>query len=274
MDDELASQLAVIGAGAAGMMAALKAAQHGCDVLLLEKNSDQGCNTQFSGGLLAAANTRFQQAHGIVDSPELMMGDILAKNGGEVDRDVLRVICQRSADAVHFMVDHVGLPLHLEPAIIYTDQSAIRMHATPHEKGVELVAALRQAVLRDGRITFADHTPVVELTEHAGGFRLGTSSGESLRAEAVIVACDGFGANDAMISEFCPEIAGAPFMGSANNTGDAMRWARSLGAALDLMNSYQGHSRFNPGFGTHLAGALPSLGSIVVRAWMRPLPDR
>ena len=47
--------LMVLGAGAAGMMGALAAAQHGQRVLLVDPHMDQANNLAISGGLFPAA---------------------------------------------------------------------------------------------------------------------------------------------------------------------------------------------------------------------------
>ena len=79
---DVVAQVVIVGAGAAGMAAALRASQLESEVLLLEKSVRRGCNSELSGGLLQAAGTRFQAELGIAEGPEDMMADILRKNGG------------------------------------------------------------------------------------------------------------------------------------------------------------------------------------------------
>ena len=55
------------------MVAALAAAKHGVEVLVLEKGAEPAGNTVRSTGLIPAAGTRFQREAGIFDdTPELM----------------------------------------------------------------------------------------------------------------------------------------------------------------------------------------------------------
>lgn len=259
----------VVGAGAAGSIAALVAAQRGADVLLLEKSVRRGTNAQLSGGFLQAAGTRYQQAMGVEDSPELMMADIMKKNGGVANVEVVAEICRRSADYVHFIADHVGLELHLNTTIKWYGHSVFRMHAGPAEQGAELVAALRRAVAAARRIDFVDEARVTGLLEEGGAVvgvhaGIGDGSAEELRASAVILACSGFANNREMLAEYCPDALAATYIGSENATGEGIRWGIAVGADTEFMSAWQGHAHVNPKHGTHLSGGLPYLGSIMV----------
>lgn len=261
--------LIVVGAGAAGTMAALVAARRGASVLLLEKSVLLGTNAQLSGGFLQAAGTRFQRAAGVQDSPELMMADIMAKNGGRADTAVVAEICRRSADYVHFIADHVGLDLHLNTTIKWYGHSAFRMHAGPAEKGSELVAALRRAVSADSRIDFVDEARVTGLIAEDGRVTgvtagIGDGAAEQVRAPAVVLACSGFGNNRQMLAQHCPDALTATYIGSETSTGEGIGWGAGLGADTAFMSAWQGHAHVNPKYGTHLSGGLPYLGSIMV----------
>lgn len=260
-------KVVVVGAGGSGMIAALRAAQLGADVLVLEKDLEAGCNTGFGGGLVQGAGTRYQRAAGIEDNPELMASDVMRKNGGDADPDVVMAVCERSADVVHFLADRVGLDIHLDQNVRYYGHSAYRLHAAPTETGAEVAAAMRARLAADPRITVVDHARVTGLVER-GGQVVGVSTAdggmETVPAAAVLLSCDGFGANRGMLDEHCPELAGATYIGTPNNTGDALGWATEVGAALDRMSAYQGHAHVNPGTGTRLGGGMPSMGAMIV----------
>jgi fumarate reductase flavoprotein subunit len=261
--------LIVVGAGAAGTIAALSAAEQGMELLLLEKSVLRGTNAQLSGGFLQAAGTRFQQDLGIEDSPELMMSDIMTKNGGVANIPVVTEICRRSKDYVHFLADHLDLDFHLNTTIRWYGHSAFRMHAGPAEKGLELVTALRRAVSHHPNITFVDEANVAGLVMDGGrvtGVDAGIGDGrpEQIGARGVVLACDGFGNNRQMVEQYCPEALQAVYIGSENSGGDGIRWGMSIDADTEFMSAWQGHAHVNPNHGTHLSGGLPYLGSIMV----------
>jgi fumarate reductase flavoprotein subunit len=259
----------VVGAGAAGTIAALSAAERGAQLLLLEKSVLKGTNAQLSGGFLQAAGTRFQEALGIEDGPDLMMSDIMTKNGGLANVPVVTEICRRSKDYVHFLADHLDLQFHLNTTIKWYGHSVFRMHAGPAEKGLELVHALRAAVHRHPNITFVDEARVRGLVTDDGrvtGVTAGIGDGieEKILAPSVVLACDGFGHNRGMVEQYCPEALTAVYIGSENSTGDGIRWGTTVGADTEYMSAWQGHAHVNPKHGTHLSGGLPYLGSIMV----------
>lgn len=258
----------VVGAGGAGMMAALSLRRAGLQPLLVEKSFARRSNTALGGGLVQAAGTRLQRELGIVDTPAAMKADIMAKNHGQASEAVVEAICERSREVVEILTDLVGLQLHLDTAVRFVGHSEYRMHAAPGETGAEIAAALREHVSSVLGELLLDQTPAQRLLVRDGSV-LGVEvehEGQPLaiRSRYVILACNGFAGNREMLDDYVPEMADALYIGSPNSTGEAVRWGAELGAALDCMHAFQGHAHVNPGSGTRLGGGLPSLGSIIV----------
>lgn len=262
------TDVVVVGAGACGLTAALRAAQRGAEVLLVEKDSRKGSNSLLSGGVLYAADTRFQRTAGIEDSAELMAADILRKNGHQSDPEVTVALCRTSREVVHWMVDYVGYELELALDFRRIGQSMPRAHADPKRRGgAGLIEALRGASADEPRITFADQTPGRGLVYEHGAVRgvaCGHGTPEIVRARQVILACDGFGANREMLATYCPEALPLTYIGVDGNTGEGLLWALELGAAVDHMSAFQGHGHVVAGYGTRLNPGVPVEGGIVV----------
>ena len=53
---------------------------------------------------------------------------------------------------------------------------------------------------------------------------------EYLSCDVLILACNGFGGNQAMVNELLPEMREATFAGHAGNDGSAIAWGKTLGA--------------------------------------------
>jgi fumarate reductase flavoprotein subunit len=250
----------VAGAGAAGLVAALAAAERGRRVLLLERDAAAPSTLALSGGLIAAAGTRWQTE---ADSPEIFASDIRAKTGDAVDPVLLDAVTHGAAEALAFLDPF--LPLHLHTGSRWPGHSAMRLHATPAESGAELQAMLRDAVARHPGIEFHDRTELRALLPGAAGVE---ANGWEMQSESVILATGGFGGARDLVARFCPEAAAAVHVGGRLSDGTGLRLAEALGAELRCMDSWQGQPHVSPhlldGERPRFGGALPALGSILV----------
>src|ERR1700734_3423631 len=93
---ETGAEIVIIGAGAAGLCAALSASEAGAEVLLIERDPVPRGSTALSAGLIPAANTRFQRSLGVSDSSTQFARDIQAKAHGEADEAVVRLVAREA----------------------------------------------------------------------------------------------------------------------------------------------------------------------------------
>ena len=262
------TELVIVGAGGCGLMAAYAAASRGVEVILLEKDTRTGCNTELASGSIPAFGTRFQAAAGVQGTAEQMAADIMRKNHGQANRAIVLELCRRSRDIVNLLVDDVGLPMTLNTDSSRFGFSFLRLHNPPGRSGAPLVQALHAALRKFPNFTFADRTPGAGLITDDEGNVTGVLAGESgadrICAARTILACDGFGANREMLRRFIPDMAEVECIGAGGNTGDGIRWGIALGAATRHMGGYQGHGFVCPGYGTRLLPEMPQLGAIIV----------
>ena len=66
--------LLIVGAGAAGLCAALAAKEAGVEPVVIERDAVPSGSTALSAGLIPAAGTRFQRAKGIADERAAVRG--------------------------------------------------------------------------------------------------------------------------------------------------------------------------------------------------------
>ena len=111
------------------------------------------------------------------------------------------------------------------------------------------------------------------MVEHPGttqqsvcGVRIARPDGqfEFVRSGRVVLACNGYGANPALMQRFIPEMAEAHYYGHAGNTGDAVLWGEKLGAPLRHMAAYQGHGSLAAGHNILITWALMMAGGVQV----------
>lgn len=95
----------VIGAGGAGMTAALSANDAGANVIVLEKMAVAGGNTCFAEGGMNACGTKVQAEAGIEDSVELFAADTY-KGGHDLgNKELIEYLCAHSNEAVERLAE-------------------------------------------------------------------------------------------------------------------------------------------------------------------------
>jgi len=121
----------VIGAGGAGLAAAVAAHEAGARVAMVEKQARPSSNTALSTGSLPGAGTRYQKKVGIIDSADTLYGDLMGLSGPHDAVDLTRVLADLSAKLVEWMADVMKVRLDI---ITTTNTSPIRYHAymRPH----------------------------------------------------------------------------------------------------------------------------------------------
>lgn len=238
--------VAVIGPGAAGLVAALRAAEAGADVLVLERDEKPTGSTSMSSGFVPAPGTRFQRAIGVTDdTPELFAADIQAKNKGRGDLGLVKTVTEAIGPALEWLADNHGLEWHVLNDFLYPGHSRHRMHAVPERTGAALLQRLLTAAERQG-IMVATEAPVTGLFADGRrivGCRITRPDGgeEHLACKALVLACNGYGGNPELVKRFIPDMANAVYHGHAGNQGDAVLWGEKLGADLRNLSGCQGH---------------------------------
>ena len=128
---EAACDVLVIGAGAAGLIAALRAHEAGADVIVLERNAVPRGSTALSAGLIPAAQTRFQRNASIDDSKAAFAADIMAKADQEPDAAAVTRVVDEVGNALEWLADRHDLPFSVITNFTYPGHSAYRMHGLP-----------------------------------------------------------------------------------------------------------------------------------------------
>lgn len=111
---DLEADVVIIGAGASGLPAAIKAADAGVSVIVVEANYDVGGHAILSGGNVPlGGGTSAQRKYGIADSPDTVFTDltdwsIVQPNGWPDyrynDRAVMRAFADHCAETYEFLV--------------------------------------------------------------------------------------------------------------------------------------------------------------------------
>ncbi len=252
MSAEVSVDIAVVGAGACGLTAALRAADAGAEVLVLEKTDSPFGSTSMSSGFVPAAATAFQAKQGIEDSVTLFAEDIQGKAKGQAVPHLVDLATRSIGPALEWLHDGHGVDWVVLDDFLYPGHSCHRMHAVPEKTGEALLARLVSAAETQG-IPIVCDAPVDTLFVDDGtiaGIALERPDGarETIACGAAILACNGYGGNAGLVSRYLPYMQGAPYHGHAGNTGEAILWGERLGARIACLSACQGHgSLADPG---------------------------
>lgn len=103
----------VLGAGGAGLTAAIRLAEGGKKVLLAEKLAFCGGSSLICGGGVAVTETDLQKKAGIKDSVETLYEDIMRTGGQLNDKAVVRAYAEASPEYYKWAMGH-GMVLNTE----------------------------------------------------------------------------------------------------------------------------------------------------------------
>ena len=232
--------LVVVGAGTAGLPAAIFGARRGLRVLAVEKSHQVGGTLYLSGGQMSAAGTRHQWRHGVEDTPEEHFRDVMAFSEGKANRDLVRLATGNAAATIDWL-DDLGFDFSPEcpaPTVHYhhNPYSKARMH-WGNRAGysiLDLVVPEFESLVAEGSIEVALNTSVVGLDrggDREWGVRLRAADGDSEHpARAVALTAGGYTANPAMFREVSHGRLVSP--GLTTVTGDAHRIVTGLGGTV------------------------------------------
>ena len=86
----------IIGAGAAGLTAAISAKLRGASVMILEKNKRLGGSGAISGGIIWVPNNHLMAEKGIDDTAEDALAYFKSLDNGDVNYDLLETFVSES----------------------------------------------------------------------------------------------------------------------------------------------------------------------------------
>lgn len=188
------ADVAIIGAGAAGLIAALNARGRRVLVITPERSEGEGAASDLAQGGLAAAVGRD-------DSPSLHLCDTLEAAGAETHIAAARHLCREAPGAiayleslgVHFAREGARRSLHTEAA-----HSRARVLHMGDATGAALMAGLRRAVAVAAHIEYMPCTRAISLLRNARGVcgvAALTEDGRPvlIRSRAVVIATGGVG---------------------------------------------------------------------------------
>ena len=258
--------IVVVGAGGAGLSAAVQAATMGANVIVLEKQGIIGGNTNYATGGLNAAETSVQQKLGIQDSKQSHFDDTMTGGHFLNDSSLVATLVNKAAEAVDWLIS-LGADMSNVGHMAGSSQKRTHRPDGGAAVGPHLVSVLNKAVKAEN-ISIRTRNTVTALTEQNGkvtGVKVSTTKGiYSIQAKAVILATGGFGANLSLVGKYRPELKDFHSSNHHGAMGDAFEWVAPLQVPLVLMDQIQIHPTGEVGSHLLISEAIRGNGSILV----------
>ena len=255
---DMSTDFVTIGAGTAGLAAAVSALDHGASVIMVEENVDIGGHGICSGGNVhLGGGTSNQQKFGIEDSADQVFLDWVRHDDRESrysDRDLVRAFADENAATFEFLIengvqfqDHLTGPggassVRRQQRTVQWPIASERVTHHPTRVGSGLVRALEKSASAKGAEILLRHkmTSIVRQGPTSGRV-LGitaTHDGRTVNIRAgkgVLVATGGSSSNVNLRRTFDPrlteeyQVAGEPW---SRQSGDGEIAAMAIGASL------------------------------------------
>jgi fumarate reductase flavoprotein subunit len=237
----LSSDVLVVGAGLAGFTAAVRAAEAGAKVVLIDKSAGElgdGNVLMASGSLRAGGKsprTNPAELHEFVNAE------------GVAYPSLARAWAETCGRAVDWLIDAGVKIQESTPGRIWLDQSGSVSLAPVYKKdvGTRALAKLKERFLQlGGNYLNRVEAQKLLLEQNRVCGASGISAGDAieLRSRAAILSTGGFSANQEMLKRHVgPHADQCKLRGSKQCTGDGLRMALEVGAKAINLNYFYGH---------------------------------
>ncbi|QSX09178.1 flavocytochrome c [Alkalibacter rhizosphaerae] len=221
----------VLGAGAAGLAAAIEAAEGGASVALLEKLPVTGGSTILSGGIVYGTGSKLHEAAGVEDSVDDLVSYWTERADGKNDPAYLQFVAERSGETIDWLVDmgvEFGAPAP-------TGISPVARAVTSPEHGGGIIRPMEEYA-KSKNVEILLQTEATELLKDENGAVSGVKAVDKdgneliVESKAVVIATGGFDRSVELVKEYAPQADGHLSFAGQGNEGDGLLMAKEMGA--------------------------------------------
>ena len=222
----------VLGAGGAGVAAAIEAVDAGATVALLEKMPQIGGTTATSQGMIGAYESKFTKERDVHYTFEEMYGNLMSNASYRLDPELTAVTIEKSGETIDWMADRLGMNFY----DVIVGYGPLQMMHLVEGAGGAMKTAMETA-LAGSSVDLMLETRATEILMNEDGSVKGvkaTCGADTVivYAKAVVVATGGYANNPELTARLDPEKAGTWGIGFPGATGDGIIMASNVGAAL------------------------------------------
>ncbi|WP_281699608.1 flavocytochrome c [Cetobacterium somerae] len=259
----------VIGAGGAGLIAAIEAKLNGANVTVIEKMAFPGGNTLISGAEYAAPENWVQKKEGLKDSKDQFFNDTMKGGDNESNPNLVRVLADNALDGAVWLKDYVNVVFE-DRQMFFGGHSVKRSLVPNGASGVEVIGKLMTKAKELGIPVYLEMNAVELITEgnRVVGVKALTSTETHnfMGKNGVIIASGGFGSNIEMRKKHDPRMDEKILSTNTTGiTGDGIVMGEKVGAATTDMEFIQTYPVCDPENGALLyTGDVRLAGSAIL----------
>jgi flavocytochrome c len=234
------TDVAVVGAGAAGVAAGIEARDAGARVIAFEQDFEIGGAAIVSGGGCLIVGSPLQREQGIHDTPELAFKDWIAWGGPSADAFWARYYIEHTLHDLYHWAEGLGVKW---ADLKFQEGNSVLRWTRAERNGQGLMTRLIESFRHRGG-AFVPQTEITELTIESGrvtglaGRDATTGAPVVVKSKAVVVATGGFNSNLEMVLEHNPDLRSHKILvGSGRgSTGSGHRLVLQAGGHLTHMD--------------------------------------
>jgi fumarate reductase flavoprotein subunit len=229
------ADIIVVGAGGAGLAAAVEATARGAKVIVIEKMPVMGGSSIICGGALTFAGTDMQAEQNIKDSSELLYKDLMTVGENVNVQELVQAYVDNQLDTYKWLKQ---LGVSFLKVGIASGMSVPRGH---YVKPGEVIKILSDKAKAQGAKIIMDTAgQKLAMDEKTGKIRgvIAERKGKTISygaKKAVILTNGGFSLNKALLEKFVPAMAKAKAIVGMGSQGDGLRMAWGCGADIQDM---------------------------------------
>lgn len=233
--------VAVVGSGMAGLIAACRALSMGKKVVVLEKNGYVGGASILNGSNVTATGSKLaKKLFGSLaeeDSAQRLFDDITRECRGTNYPEMSHLLADNIGKAIDFITDFAGLTY--QKAETQTIEHSInRQVEMPSQSSYEVVTKVADAFKAKGGILLTD-ARVEELKKNPAGVLTslvaeGKHQTTTVNFKSLVLAAGGWGAKD-----FKEHKTDIPYYGPMTSTGDYFGFAKSMNLVTRNLDWYK-----------------------------------
>ena len=231
VEEELTTDVVVVGGGGAGMSAAVRLAELGQQVILFEKASFLGGAISVSGGNQVVMGAQLQADNGVEDdSVESMVADFETNGANKNNEEILTLFAENVGAATDWLVASCGI--EFDAGLHQLGEYSHNRELAYTGGGAGFAERMRKAVENSGATVYLS-TKVESLLVEDGavvGVKAVSTDGTkeyTVHAANVVLATGGYGNNKDMLTD---EMKSALYYGPSTSTGDGIRMAEAVNA--------------------------------------------